>query len=189
MSQRIPRLEMDELDPRVADMLRPRVERLKYLGEFFKCAGNVPDVLYHFHMMTEALKEALPIKLTEVVSLTVAKVMNNDYERHQHEHLSLKLGFGEDWVREVEACEPADASLMAPEEILTQKYVLATLDNDGVGVAAEFDALAEAVGPEQAMAVIMMTGRYACHALAVNTLELAPPTPSPLEALEEGTDA
>lgn len=186
MSQRIPRLEMDELDPRVADMLRPRVERLKYLGEFFKCAGNIPDVLYHFHMMTEALKEVLPTRLTEVVSLTVGKVMNNDYERHQHEQLSLKLGYGEDWVLDVEACAPDDATKMAPEEILTQKYVLAALDNDGVGTAAIFDALAEAVGAEQAMAVIMLTGRYVSHALAINTLELAPPVPSPLK---ESADA
>jgi alkylhydroperoxidase family enzyme len=179
MSQRIPRLEMNELDPRIRDMLGPRVERLGYLGEFFKCAAHVPDVLYHFYQMTEALKDALPDKLTEVVALTVAKRMANDYELHQHERLSLKLGFGDAWVRAVEACTPGTAELDAAER-LTQAYTLATLAGNGKGVAREFDALAAAVGPAQAMAVVMLIGRYVAHALTVNTLELAPPVASPL---------
>ena len=120
MSQRIPRLEMAEFDPRIAEMLKPRVERLKYLGEFFKCTAHVPDVLYHFSQMTEALKEALPDRLTEVVALTVACTMDNAYELHQHERLSVRLGFGEDWVRAVERCAPdADASPMADIERVT----------------------------------------------------------------------
>lgn len=180
MSKRIPRLEMNELDPRIRDMLGPRVERLGYLGEFFKCTAHVPDVLYHFYQMTEALKEALPDKLTEVVALTVARRLENDYERHQHERLSLKLGFGEGWVRAVEACAPETAHALAAAERLTQAYTLATLLGNGKGVAAEFDALVAAVGPAQAMAVVMLIGRYVAHALTVNTLELAPPVASPL---------
>jgi hypothetical protein len=170
---------MNELDPRIRDMLRPRVERLGYLGEFFKCTAHVPDVLYHFYQMTEALKEALPDKLTEVVALTVAKRMANDYELHQHERLSLKLGFGDAWVRAVEACTPGTAELDEAER-LTQAYTLATLSRNGKGVAREFDALVGAVGPAQAMAVVMLIGRYVAHALTVNTLELAPPVASPL---------
>jgi hypothetical protein len=180
MSKRIPRLEMDQLDPKIRDMLKPRVDRLGYLGEFFKCTAHVPDVLYHFYQMTEALKDALPDKLTEIVALTVAKRMENDYERHQHERLCLKLGFGEPWVRSVEACAPKTAPGLADAERLTQEYTLAAMANNGKGVARQFDALTATVGPDQAMAIIMLIGRYVAHALTVNTLELAPPVPSPL---------
>lgn len=56
MSARVPR--PDELEPKLREALRPRVERLGYLGEFFRCAGHAPDVLRHFMAMTEALKQA-----------------------------------------------------------------------------------------------------------------------------------
>ena len=88
MSKRIPRLEMNELAPNVQETLAARVKRLGYLGEFFKCSGHNPDVLVSFMEMTEALKEALPDRLTEVGALTVAGAMGNAYERHQHERLS-----------------------------------------------------------------------------------------------------
>ena len=35
----IPRLSPEELPPELAAMLRPRIERLGYLGEFFKCVA------------------------------------------------------------------------------------------------------------------------------------------------------
>src|SRR6185295_6721997 len=72
MSHHIPRLEMNELAPEVQNALAARVKRLGYLGEFFKCSGHNPDVLVPFMEMTEALKEALPDRLTEVGALTVA---------------------------------------------------------------------------------------------------------------------
>ncbi len=92
MSKDIRRLEMDELAPEVRDILAARVKRLGYLGEFFKCAGHQPGILVPFMAMTEALKEALPDRLTEVGALTVAVAMGNSYERNQHERLSEKLG-------------------------------------------------------------------------------------------------
>src|SRR2546427_4223710 len=101
MSASIPRLSMTELDPGLAELLRPKVERLKYLGEFFQCTGHQPRALISFYTLTEDLKEALPDNLTELVALTVAVKMKNAYERVQHERLSLKLGFSEAWVREV----------------------------------------------------------------------------------------
>ena len=57
---------MNELAPNVQETLSARVKRLGYLGEFFKCSGHNPDVLVSFMEMTEALKEALPDRLTEV---------------------------------------------------------------------------------------------------------------------------
>src|SRR5579885_955406 len=106
MSELIPKLSQEEMAPELASMLRPRVERLGYLGEFFRCTAHQPKALMSFLTFTEDLKKALPDKLTEVVALTVASVMKNAYERVQHERLSLKLGFGETWVRSVLALNP-----------------------------------------------------------------------------------
>src|SRR5215813_8037256 len=101
MSALIPRLSFAELEPQLAELLRPKVERLNYLGEFFQCTAHQPRALMSFYKLTEDLKEALPDNLTELVALTIASKMGNAYERVQHERLALKLGFSEDWVREV----------------------------------------------------------------------------------------
>lgn len=177
----IERLTFDELAPAVQDVLRARVARLGYLGEFFRCAGHQPDVLVPFMQMTEALKKALPDRLTEVGALTVASVMENAYERHQHERLSLKLGFGEAWVAAVERLAPDAAEGLAEDERVVQRLVLAALRERGKGIAAELDAAIARIGPEQAIAVLFLIGRYVTHALVVNALALAPPVPSIFE--------
>ena len=177
-AERLMRLEFAELDPAVQDVLRARVERLGYLGEFFKCAGHQPGVLAPFMQMTEALKHALPDRLTEVGALTVASIMGNDYERHQHERLSSKLGFGKDWIAEVERVSPGDAAVMGEEEVVVQRFILAAVERCGKNVDTEFAALLDRIGPEAAIAVLFLVGRYITHALVVNTLGLAPPVTS-----------
>src|SRR5258707_67063 len=121
MSKKIPRLEMSELAPNVRETLAARVKRLGYLGEFFKTSGHNPDVLVSFMEMTEALKEALPDRLTEVGSLTVAGLMGNAYERNQHERLSEKLGFGRDWIAAVNRPDPKAEGPLTEEERALRK--------------------------------------------------------------------
>jgi hypothetical protein len=41
--------------------------------------------------------------------------------------------------------------------------------------------VAAAIGPEQAVAVLILIGRYVTHAQIVNALDLEPPVASPLE--------
>ncbi len=48
MSASIPRLQLDEMRPDLADYLTPRVRRLGYLGELFQVSGHAPDVLLTF---------------------------------------------------------------------------------------------------------------------------------------------
>ena len=177
----IPRLGLDQMDAELAAMLRPRVERLGYLGEFFQCAANSPDPLKHFYRLTESLKKALPDRLTEVVALTVAAEARNNYERVQHERLSLKLGFGEAWVRDVLRREPGVKHSLSDAERAVQVLTLAVLKNYGRGVRAELEAVVAAVGPEQGIAVLILIGRYVTHAQIVNALDLEPPVASPLE--------
>ena len=165
----ISRIPFDELRHDLREVLRPRVERLGYLGELFQVAAHQPDALIAFNALTEQLREALPDEITEIVALTVATVTGNDYERHQHERLALKLGFSEDWIRSVVALE---------EGGIVQRTVLDLLRDRGRG--ADVDALAADVGDEHAVAVLLLTGRYLMHSTVVNALGLEPPVDSPL---------
>jgi alkylhydroperoxidase family enzyme len=178
MSKKIPRLEMDQLAPKVQETLAARVKRLGYLGEFFKCSGHNPDVLVPFMEMTEALKEALPDRLTEVGALTVAGLLGNEYERNQHERLSEKLGFGRDWVAAVNRLDPEAGGPMSGDERAVQRLALAVVKRQAHGVEKELDAVIERIGHAQAMATLFLIGRYVMHAYVVNALHLAPPVPS-----------
>lgn len=178
MSEKIPRLQMDQLAPEVQQTLAARVQRLGYLGEFFKCSGHNPEVLVSFMEMTEALKHALPDRLTEVGSLTVAALMNNDYERHQHERLSEKLGFGRDWIAAVNRLTPDVSGPLSEDERAVQRLAIAVVSRRGHDVQRDLDAVVERIGAAQAMAVLFLIGRYVMHAYVVNALELKPPVPS-----------
>jgi hypothetical protein len=165
----IARIGFDELDPELREVLRPRVERLGYLGEFFQCAAHQPAALIALNALTEQLRGALPDEDAEIVALTVASVTGNDYERHQHERLSLTLGFSRSWITSVIALE---------EGGIVQRTVLDLLADRGRG--ADVDALAAERGDDIAIAVLLLTGRYLMHSTVVNALGLAPPVPSPL---------
>ena len=141
MSQLIPRLSLAAMSPALAELLRPRVERLGYLGEFFQCAAHQPHALMSFMTFTEDLQRALPDNLTEVVALTVAGLMGNAYERIQHERLSLKLGFGEPWVRDVISLKADGQSALTEEELLVQNLVLAVVIRRGHDTRAELEAV------------------------------------------------
>ena len=70
---------------------------------------------------------------------------------------------------------------MKAEELWVHQLVLAVLKTNGQGAGREIEAVVEAVGPKQAIAVLLLIGRYMTHAVLVNTLRLAPPVSSPLE--------
>jgi alkylhydroperoxidase family enzyme len=178
MSRKIPRLEMDQLAPEVQQTLDARVKRLGYLGEFFKCSGHNPAVLVSFMEMTEALKHAVPDRLTEVGALTVAGLLGNDYERHQHERLSEKLGFGREWIAAVNRLTPDVPTTMTEDERAVQRLAIGVVKRDGHDVQSELENVIDRIGPAQGMAVLFLIGRYVMHAYVVNALELEPPVPS-----------
>src|SRR5207237_3614772 len=111
-------------------------------------------------------------KLTELVQLTIAAKMRNASERVQHERLALKLGLSEQWVREVLSLKVNDRSRLSPEELLVQRFCIAVLDRDGQRTTAEFESVIEAIGYKDAVAVLMLIGLYAMHALIANSLAL-----------------
>lgn len=178
MSAAIPRLQLADMRADLADYLTPRVRRLGYLGELFQVTGHAPDVLLTFMQFTEALKEALPDRLAETAVLTTATLMDNAYERNQHERLCVRLGFERAWIGEVERLQPDRATLMSDTERAVQAYVMAAVFTRGLQAETEFERLAALLPPSQAVAVALLVGRYMTHALVVNTFRLAPPVPS-----------
>ena len=180
MSASIPRLSITDLDPDLAELLRPKVERLNYLGEFFQCTGHQPRALISFYTLTEDLKKALPDNLTELVALTIAAKMNNAYERVQHERLSLKLGLSEEWVREVVSFLSNREGNLSETELVVRKFVLAVIERGGHETGAELEEVVKAIGHEKGIGVLMLIGRYVMHALIANSLALKPPVSSPL---------
>jgi alkylhydroperoxidase family enzyme len=178
MSASIPRLQLADMRPDLAAYLGPRVRRLGYLGELFQVAIHAPDVLMAFMQFTDALKQALPDRLAEVAVLTTASLMENAYERNQHERLCVRLGFDRDWIADVERLTPDTAACLSPQERAVQRYAMAAANSRGLNAQAEFEELAAQLPPPQAMAVAMLVGRYITHALVVNTFRLSPPVPS-----------
>ena len=174
----VQRLEFDEFAPEVAQRLEARVKRLGYLGEFFKCAAHQPSALAAFIDFTEAGKGSLDARLVEVIALTVAGWMDNAYERHQHERLAIRLGFGRGWVEAVNRLQPEASAELASAEQRLQRLVLTVLESHGKSAGGLFDECVGELGQKSAIAVLMVIGRYVVHALFVNTLALAPPVPS-----------
>jgi len=183
VSAKLKRFKFDELEPQAQDVLRARVKRLGYLGEFFQVTGAQPGLLVPFMQMTQALKDALPDRLTELGALTVATLMGNKYELHQHERLSAKLGFARDWIKAVEAVSPDIANELSDAERAVQRLIVAMIERRGTSVQRELDSVVDAIGGEQAIAVMFLVGRYITHALIVNSLELEPPVASIFEAV------
>ena len=174
MSEQIPRISAAQLPSALASYLRPRIERLGYLGEFFQCTAHQPEALLSFLEFTEHLKHALPVNLTEVVALTIAVLMDNAYERVQHERLCRKLGFQNEWLSDVLSLDGGPS--LSEQERLVQQLVIAAVRRGGRESAPELEAVTTAIGPAQAVAVMMLIGRYVSHALIVNILNLAPPS-------------
>jgi hypothetical protein len=54
------------------------------------------------------------------------------------------------------------------------------IERNGHATTRELAAVVRSIGHTQAVAVLLLVGRYVTHALFVNALELQPPVASPL---------
>jgi alkylhydroperoxidase family enzyme len=178
LSPKIPKLTFDELPPSIAALLRPKYERLGYLGEFFARTAHQEAALRAFIEFTDAAKGALPDNIVELIALTVATMKGVDYEKNQHERLSLKLGLDRGWVADVERLAPEDAVRLDAIERTVQRYVITAVERDRRGAAPWLDRVVDALGYENAVAVMMVMGRYTTHAIIVNSLDIEVPVPS-----------
>jgi hypothetical protein len=181
MSELVPRIEYEDIEPGLKELYRPRVERLGYLGEFFKVMSACPETMKGFFTITESLKKELPDNLGQLVSVSLSSRLGNKYEQHQNERLSLKLGLSEAWVRSALNAVDDPNSVLSPEEKAVQRYAIAAGQGIGRGVEDEFKALVAAVGPRKAIAVMWLVARTISHALISNTLHLTSPVTSIFE--------
>ena len=99
MSDLVPRIEFEDIEPGLKELFRPRVERLGYLGEFFRVMSACPETMKGFFTITESLKKELPDNLSQLISVALSSRLGNKYEQFQNERLSLKLGLSQEWVR------------------------------------------------------------------------------------------
>jgi len=182
------RLSFDQLTPDLRALLAPRVERLGYLGEFYSVADHQPEVLAHFYRFTEALKDALPWRLTEVVALTVAARAGNAYERVQHERLALKLGMDAVTARALTRGEAEAAAGLDSAEKAAARLAREMVDSLGQTAADALSELAESTDEEIAVGCALLAGRYLAHAAISNAFGLLPPVDSPF-AQPAGADA
>jgi alkylhydroperoxidase family enzyme len=169
----IRRLRYEELEASLQDVLRAKVERLGYLGEFFSVGGHQPTATAAFQSFTEALKQALPPELTEVVALSVAAVLDNEYERVQHERLSSSLGFSVAWIEA--AVGLGDVSLLSESARVARELAVTMVSGHGRNAAAQLGRAVDVLGQEYAVGVLLTIGRYIAHAAISNTLQLKAP--------------
>ncbi len=180
-------IDFADIEPELQDALRPRVERLGYLGDFFRHMAHQPAALLRFDQFTEECKRALGPAHAEVVALTAATRLGNDYERHQHERLAVARGLATEWIGAVEQLTPDDpAGLIEPSERAIQRFVLASIESlvpptpdPAVNAAtAALDRVVELTSEATATAVALLTARFVGHALVSRACGLTPPVPS-----------
>lgn len=177
----IPRLTFEELEPALAKALEPRYRRLGYLGEFFRCMGHQPAALLAFVEFTEGAKTHLPKRTIEIIALTVAVATGNAYERNQHERLCIRSHLSREWVAQIEALRPEEGAALSADDRVAQRWILAVAQRRYAEARKLFEAYAHSVGPEIAIAALLVVGRYMAHSPMVQTLGLAPPVPSIFE--------
>lgn len=163
------------MPPELQELLRPRVERLGYLGEFFQRAGHQPEALTHFYRWTETLKDVLPFRLVEVVALTVATKTGNDYERVQHERLALQGGMAQAEIDALKAMRPGACHTLADQEIAAATLARCALDDTGRGCNPALLRLSRLIGEPGAVGCLMLIGRYVAHATMANAWNLRVP--------------
>ena len=177
----IPRVAWEEFPTDLKAALKPKVDRLGYCGEIWQVGANVPKSMLSFCNLTEDLKDEIPMKLVELTALTVAGVMGNEYEKNQHEQLADKLGYGRDWIADVNKLNPAESKTLSPDEQKVQKFIIAAIYRRGHDSKALFEDAARGIGARAATGVLLSIGRCIQHAIFRNVLELAPPVKSLFE--------
>lgn len=178
MSHPVPLLEFDEIAPDLQTMLKPTVERLGYFGELSQALAQFPNGMKAFMQYTGAVKEPLPFNLSEVCALTVCSRMGGDYERIQHERLALKSGMDRAWIGELTGAETPSPSVLDDTETKVRDLARVVVDGNGRGSEAELAAVVAAIGPEQALAVMLQITRFMTISVLVHSLGARLPVPS-----------
>jgi hypothetical protein len=151
-------LTLEQVDPKLRDMLQPTVDRLGYFGEFFQYAGHAPGVLTGFMQYSGALKGALPDDLNEAIALTVCSHLEFEYERVQHERLSLKLGLEREWIATLVG--RSDKAVLTAAQQSVRVLALAVLAGQLDDARAALEGLAAETDEAVAVAALFQVMRF-----------------------------
>lgn len=182
MSDGIPRLALESVDPALRDLLKPTVDRLGYFGEFFQVAAHVPGAIPAFMQYTGAVKAKLSDAHNEVLALSVCAMLEADYERIQHERLARKLGFSRDWIAAAEGRPGSHPSALGDDERRLQALAQAVVPSHGLRCEAELRAVVDLLGHERAVAALLQISRFVMIAVMCNALALTLPVSSVFDA-------
>jgi alkylhydroperoxidase family enzyme len=174
-------LDFEELAPELREALRPRQQRLGYLGDFFRYTAHQPEALLAFTTFTETLRDALPEDVGSLVALTLARRTGNRYEQNQHERLAVARGLAVAWIGDVLQLRPDAASSLTQPQRAVQRLCLAMAEDFGRDAEAPLAGVVELLGERDAVGVLLLGGRYLAHAAIANALRLEPPVAAVLE--------
>jgi alkylhydroperoxidase family enzyme len=174
----IPRLQHEDLDASLKELLKPTVDRLGYLGEFFQVAAHVPNAVPAFMQYTGAVKAPLADAHNEVLALTVCGMLEADYERIQHERLARRLGFGLEWIAAACGRPGASVSHLKEDERALQALAQAVVTSQGLRCKPELEPVVRLLGPQKAVAALLQISRFVGIALLCNSLSLTLPVAS-----------
>lgn len=172
------RLSWDEVEPTLRTELEPTVARLGYFGEFFQVFGAVPGVVTAFMGYTKAVKAPLADNENEVLALTVCAALGDNYERIQHERLSVRLGLDTGWIAAAEGRAGADMTRLSAEETALRELALALIATHGKGCQTAVAAVTNVIGAQKTAAALLQITRFMSIATLCNALELSLPVPS-----------
>jgi hypothetical protein len=173
---RLSKLQLQDTEAGLQDMLKPTVDRLGYFGEFFQYAAHAPGALEGFMKYSGALKSALPPKLNELIALTVCTQMQLPYERIQHERLSQTLGLDREWIARLVG--RASGAKLSEQESLVLAIVLLIVEGKLNEARVKLEALAADAGAPLAMAVLFQITRFMSVCTIGRVLDLTLPVPS-----------
>lgn len=172
------RLSLDDVPPELRVELEPIVARLGYFGEFFQVFSAVPGAVSSFMAYTKAVKAPLTDGENEVLALAVCAALGDSYERVQHERLSAKLGYSNQWIAAAEGRLGADMSQLSTHEMALRGLALTIVRNRGEGCQLEVRAATTVLGAQKTTAALLQITRFMTIATLCNALELSLPVPS-----------
>lgn len=164
------------LSDELSALLQPRIARLGYLGAFFAVSARQPEALAGFVRFTEALKDAVPEALGEVVALRVATALDNAYEKAQHEALVRTRGVSKGWITAASGGNDEIGALNA-DELIVRNLTDEVLANTGHAASDVMALAVDRFGPDLVVGIVLLISRFIAHAHAANAFALVDPRP------------
>lgn len=173
----IPPLAFGDLSEEAQDVLRPRYERLGYLGDVFGALGHNDSALRAFVAFADASATPVDQNLREVVALAAAAASNAEPELFQHERRALGLGFTRAEIAAIETLDPDHPDLPTGGANVVAATV-SVVRQDWAAARAAMSALVAKSGPEHASGVLLQIGYYVMATSIGHALGLTPPVNS-----------